>query len=67
MADLPPTEWQCSCGKWVPIGFGRHTHVELLPLPTADMIAARAEGHSFDTMEAAKMTWVYRNKGHETR
>lgn len=20
------TEWQCTCGKWVPIGWSRHPH-----------------------------------------
>ena len=23
-----PIEWQCTCGKWIPVGFSRHVHME---------------------------------------
>lgn len=30
--EAPPTEWQCTCGKWVPIGYSRCTHLHPKPL-----------------------------------
>lgn len=37
----PPTEWQCTCGTWVPMAYGRHPHLHTAPAAFADLHAAR--------------------------
>lgn len=40
-AKAEPTEWQCTCGAWVPIAYGRHPHLKTTPPAFADLHAAR--------------------------
>lgn len=35
------TEWQCTCGAWVPMAYGRHPHLKTTPAAFADLHAAR--------------------------
>jgi hypothetical protein len=60
----PEREWQCDCGKWVPCGYSRHTHIAEPTLQ--DMIAARSAGVA-EPETFAHLTIVYRAKRHPTR
>ena len=40
------TEWQCTCGAWLPRGYSHHPHVETKAASLADLRAMRAAQES---------------------
>lgn len=66
-------EWQCTCGAWVPVGYGRHSHYAAKPVKFEDLIAMRVaseaglEGVVPDVLDAGEITNVYRTKEMPTR
>lgn len=36
-----PLEWQCPCGAWLPIAYGRHTHFIVREPTLEEMVAGR--------------------------
>lgn len=47
-----PTEWQCPCGAWVPIGYSRHPHVVSRQKTFEELHAGRANHESGMILEA---------------
>lgn len=41
MSSESPTEWQCTCGTWIPVGYSRHTHFAAKPAAFQDWHAMR--------------------------
>ncbi len=53
MTDAPKEyvarEWQCGkCGKWISFAWWRHSHIEEISPPLAEMVAARERGETPD-------------------
>lgn len=69
----PATEWQCICGKWVPIGYSRHTHAVPKRPAFSDLHAMRLAqeagllGVVPDALDAIEITHVLRTKEMPTR
>lgn len=38
---MTPSEWQCTCGAWVPIGYSHHPHTVAKEVKFADLHAMR--------------------------
>lgn len=74
MSSISPIEWQCTCGRWIPVGYSQHVHAEA-PEPSFaqmhDMRRAAEAGlegvvpDAFTT--AAERTVVLRTKEMPTR
>lgn len=71
-----PTEWQCTCGTWVPIGYSRHSHVVSKRLSFEELHAARARHESgmilagmslLPDADTVEITHVLRTKEMPTR
>lgn len=67
-----PTEWQCSCGAWVPVGYARHPHVQQTrPRSAAELIEQRRRmemGQQGDiALDDTIVTHEWRTKDHPTR
>lgn len=39
---VEPTEWQCTCGAWVPVGYSAHPHVAPKALDFEQLHAMRS-------------------------
>lgn len=67
------TEWQCTCGKWVPIGYSRCVHSTPRQPAFADLHAMRLaqeaglSGVVPDVTETFDVTYVLRTKDMPTR
>lgn len=63
---IAPTEWQCACGAWVPVGYGRHPHVKVKPASIGAMRGYRAMieaglvGSADPTDNDAEITYAWR-------
>lgn len=69
-----PTEWQCSCGAWVPVGYSHHPHVETQRATLAQMLEMRRAAESGltgvipDALDGeTKVTRCWRTKESPTR
>lgn len=72
--ERAPTEWQCTCGAWLPVGYSRHPHYTTTPKPFEALYAMRRaaeaglSGAASDSFEAELITtYVLRTKGMPTR
>lgn len=67
--DKPATQWQCTCGKWIDVGWSHHPHIETEHATLAEMHAMRRAQESGlsgivpDALEReTKITKVFRTK-----
>lgn len=64
------TEWQCTCGKWVPIGYSRHTHLYPKPLTLEQMHEMRRRDPTLQhvpDIDDVEIAHVLRTKDMPTR
>lgn len=69
ISDRPLSEWQCTCGAWVPIGYSRHPHFKAKSPRFEDLHAMRIameaglEGVVPDVLaDDCEVTTVWRTK-----
>lgn len=57
-------EWQCTCGAWVSMAYGRHMHhkEQTTSQAVAEMIAARERGEDIDAATEVAIDHVWFNK-----
>lgn len=41
MSSISPTEWQCTCGRWIPVGYSQHVHAEAVEPSFEKMVEMR--------------------------
>lgn len=69
-----PIEWQCTCGRWIPVGYSQHVHADTTEPTFEQMHAMRRaaeaglEGVVPDAFTAtAQRTVILRTKEMPTR